>query len=113
MTFPFVRLPQLNPRRKFTEAKDRRLRILVEQLGTANWEEVAKSMANWTAHQCRDRYKNHLLNSLSSSPWTPEEDAILIEQYRAIGPKWVEIANMLNGHNSSHVKNRWHRHLAP
>jgi hypothetical protein len=112
MAFSPVRLPQATPRRKFSEAEDRRLRILVGQLGTSNWDEVARSMGSRTARQCRDRYKNYLLDSLSRSPWTAEEDALLMRQFQAIGPKWVEIAKMLTGRSTSHVKNRWHRHLA-
>jgi hypothetical protein len=89
-------LRQSSPRRKFTEAENRKLRVFIDQLGAANWEQVAKCIENRTARQCRDRHKNSLLDSLSRSPWTPEEDAILIKQYRAIGSKWTEIAKMLN-----------------
>jgi hypothetical protein len=112
MTFPFVRLRPSSPRRKFTEAEDRKLRVFVHQLGTASGEDDAKCMANRTPRQCRDRYKNYLLDSLTHSPWTAEEDAILIKEFHAIGPKWVEIAKMINGRSGSQVKNRWHRHLA-
>jgi hypothetical protein len=98
-------------RHKFTSAEDSKLRDLVTQLGTKSWEEIAKYMAGRTARQCRDRYKNYLLDSLVTAPWTAEEDAIIAERYRQLGPKWVEIAKMLNGRSGNHVKNRWHRHL--
>jgi hypothetical protein len=99
------------PRRKFTNQEDVKLRSLVEQLGAKSWEEIAKFMPSRSARQCRDRYKNYLLDSLVASPWTPNEDAIIVERYRELGPKWVEIAKGLNGRSGNHVKNRWHRHL--
>jgi hypothetical protein len=100
------------PRRKFTHEEDLRLRSLVEQIGTKSWEAVSKFMPNRTARQCRDRYKNYLLDSLICEAWAPEEDTIIIEKFREIGPKWVEIAKYLNGRSGNHVKNRWHKHLS-
>jgi hypothetical protein len=68
-------------------------------------------MPGRSPRQCRDRHRNYLLDSLVTSPWTPEEDAIIIAQFHVIGPRWVEIAKSLSGRSGSHVKNRWHRHL--
>jgi hypothetical protein len=99
------------PRRKFTSDEDVKLRSLVERLGTKSWEEVARFIPDRTARQCRDRYNNNLLDSLVTDPWTPEEDAVLIQQYRSIGPKWVEIGKILSGRSGNNVKNRWHKHL--
>jgi hypothetical protein len=45
-------------------------------------------------------------------PWTSEEDAIVIQQFHRIGPKWVEIGKMLSGRSGNNVKNRWHKHLS-
>jgi hypothetical protein len=99
------------PRRKFSPDEDLRLRTLVDSLGTKSWEEIARFVPQRSARQCRDRYKNYLLESLMADPWTPEEDAIVIQQYHRIGPKWVEIGKMLNGRSGNNVKNRWHKHL--
>jgi hypothetical protein len=98
-------------KRKFSNEEDTKLRNLVEQYGTKNWEEIAAFMPGRTARQCRDRYNNYLLDSLVTTPWTAEEDAIIVERFRRIGPKWVTIARLLNGRSGNHVKNRWHRHL--
>jgi hypothetical protein len=99
------------PRRKFSPDEDIRLRALVDSMGTKSWEEIARFIPQRTARQCRDRYKNYLLESLMTDPWTPEEDAIVIQQFHRIGPKWVEIGKMLNGRSGNNVKNRWHKHL--
>jgi hypothetical protein len=99
------------PRRKFTPDEDVRLRTLVGSLGTKNWEEIARFIPERSARQCRDRYKNYLVESLMADPWTAEEDAVVIQQFHRIGPKWVEIGKMLNGRSGNNVKNRWHKHL--
>jgi hypothetical protein len=99
-------------RRKFTDQEDTQLRDLVERFGSENWEHIARFIPTRTARQCRDRYNNYLLNSLITTPWTSAEDAILIEQYHQIGPKWSDIAKLLNGRSGNHIKNRWRRHLS-
>jgi hypothetical protein len=98
-------------RHLFTPDEDRRLRALVGRLGTKNWEDVVRYLPGRTARQCRDRYKNYLTDSLTIRPWTPEEDAFLIEQFHQIGPKWVQIGKLLSGRSGNNVKNRWHKHL--
>jgi hypothetical protein len=88
------------------------LRSLVEQLGTDSWSDISHRIPGRTPRQCRDRYSNYLLDSLCMNPWTPEEDAIICQQFREIGPHWVQIAVLLNGRSGNHVKNRWHKHLS-
>jgi hypothetical protein len=110
--FPKIHPQQFSQRHKFTSNEDVQLRTLVEQMGDASWDEVARLMHGLTARQCRDRYKNYLLNSLVMAPWTSEEESIVRERYRRLGPKWVEIAKSLIGRSGNQGKNRWHRHLA-
>jgi hypothetical protein len=99
-------------RRRFTEEEDRKLRSLVEKLGTGSWEEIAEFLPRRSGRQCRDRYKNYLLDSLVTNPWTAEEDALIIEKFHQIGPKWVEIGKMLHGRSGNSVKNRWYKQLS-
>jgi hypothetical protein len=98
-------------RTKFTAEEDLRLRNLVSRLGCKNWDDIAHLMANRTARQCRDRYKNYLADPSTPSPWLPEEDAVIVREFQETGPRWVEIAKLLRGRTAIHVKNRWHRHL--
>jgi hypothetical protein len=80
-------------------------------MGTGSWEEIAAHVTDRTARQCRDRYKNYLIDSLVVEEWTPQEDAVVIQQFHLIGPKWVQIGKLLNGRSGNNVKNRWHKHL--
>jgi hypothetical protein len=113
-----LQLPPADPRKhnatrhKFSPDEDHHLRSLVQQLGAKSWEAIAAFMPDRTARQCRDRYKNYLLSSLVSDAWTPEEDQLILEKFREIGPKWVEISKLLTGRSGNHVKNRWHKHLS-
>jgi hypothetical protein len=88
-----------------------KLRSFVDTFGTKSWDDIVRWLPNRSPRQCRDRYNNYLQESLVICPWTPEEDAVVIQQYHEIGPKWVEIGKMLRGRSGNNVKNRWHKHL--
>jgi hypothetical protein len=99
-------------RKKFSTEEDNKLRQLVEQYGTKNWDEIARQLPDRSPRQCRDRYKYYLIENLVSEPWSPDEDSIVIRRFQEIGPRWVEIATYLTGRSGNHVKNRWHKHLS-
>jgi hypothetical protein len=103
--------PEFISRCKFSLEEDNKLRSLVAGLGTRSWDRIGCFMPGRTARQCRDRYKNYLMDSLVNRPWTPEEDSILIDRFHLLGPKWVEIGKLLNGRSGNNVKNRWYKHI--
>jgi hypothetical protein len=111
MHHPRPRQPGKFLRRKFSPEEDITLRNLVESIGTKSWEEIAKFIPDRSARQCRDRFKNYLMDSLVTEAWTPQEDAMVVQQFHLIGPKWVEIGKLLSGRSGNNVKNRWHKHL--
>lgn len=103
---------QVVPRRKFTPEEDKKIKLLVEKLGTDSWEIIAEYMPDRSARQCRDRYRNYLLDYLCQDPWTCEEDQLIMSKFSKIGAHWVQIAKVLGRRSGNDVKNRWYKHLS-
>ncbi|KAK8885744.1 hypothetical protein M9Y10_041197 [Tritrichomonas musculus] len=93
--------------KRFTEFEDQKLRELVEQFGPRRWRRIAQLMPGRTARQCRDRYCNYLSPDFYNEKWTDEEDNLLIEKHKELGPQWVKIAAFFPGKNANNIKNRW------
>jgi hypothetical protein len=104
--------PPPQTRSKFTKDEDLQLCSLVQRFGLRCWDDIAKQLPNRTARQCRDRYTIYLQEPSISRPWSAEEDAIIVRQFSILGPKWVEIAKLMNNRKGIQVKNRWYRHLS-
>mmetsp|Transcript_20648 Transcript_20648/g.50567 ORF Transcript_20648/g.50567 Transcript_20648/m.50567 type:complete len:214 (-) Transcript_20648:133-774(-) len=99
------------PRRRWTPEEDARLRVLVEAKGPKNWNVLAQSFVNRSGRQVRLRYMNNLKDGLKSAverPFTPDEDAFILEAQRSYGNRWSKIAAMMDGRSDNSVKNRVH-----
>jgi hypothetical protein len=94
-------------RHMFSQEEDEHLRQLVTQLGDRDWKTIAKQMPNRTTRQCRERYKNYLSPELRNAPWSPAEDALLMDRFAEFGPKWATLATFFNGRSDVSLKNRW------
>lgn len=44
-----------------------------------------------TDKQIRERYENHLKEGIVKAPWSPKEEATLIEMHLEHGNKWIFI----------------------
>ena len=98
-------------RKLFHQEDDDLLKQVVQEVGEDNWNEVSERMKIFTPRQCKERYTIYLKNEYRTDPWTDEEDALLIELYDNIGPKWREISEFFNGRHVNSVKNRWYRYI--
>lgn len=96
-------------RKSFSPQEDERLKLLVAKYGTDNWSAIEKEMPGRNIRQCRERYKHYLAPEVSHRPWTKEEDDLLIEKYKEIGPKWVKLKTFFDNRTDINIKNRWIR----
>jgi hypothetical protein len=79
--------------------------MLVERGGTSSWCEIASNLPGRNARQCRDRW-NHYLCKSSTTPWTAEEDRILLEKAQELGFRWTQIARCLPHRSDTDVRAR-------
>mmetsp|Transcript_18881 Transcript_18881/g.31865 ORF Transcript_18881/g.31865 Transcript_18881/m.31865 type:complete len:341 (-) Transcript_18881:194-1216(-) len=91
---------------KWTDEEDDRLRMVVRE-GFEHWGKVAERMPGRTSKQCRERWANYLDPSLLKTPFSSEEDAIIIEMQRQVGNKWALISRQLPGRTENGVKLRF------
>ncbi|KAJ3426410.1 transcription repressor myb5 [Anaeramoeba flamelloides] len=104
----------LNPnlkKGKWTEEEDKLLKKYVKLFGDSKWSKVADSIPRRTSKQCRERWKNQLDPRIKTTPWTKEEDKILIEKHKEFGNKWSKIKEFLPGRPDNRIKNRWNSTL--
>ncbi|XP_050203789.1 transcription factor MYB3R-3 [Mercurialis annua] len=81
---------------------------LVEQQGNnKKWSEVAKHVPGRIGKQCRERWHNHLNPDINRTPWSKEEEQILIKVHAIYGNKWAEIAKYLDRRTENSIKNHW------
>ncbi|XP_040383105.1 transcription factor MYB77-like [Oryza brachyantha] len=95
----------------WTEEEDEVLRRGVREHRRQNWAEIALALPRRGPKSCRLRWCQHLSPELDSRAFTPEEDALIVEQQRVHGNKWATIARCLTGRSDNAVKNRWNSTL--
>ena len=97
-------------RQRFSPAEDQLIKKLAE--GTSlSWDEIAKRIPGRTGRQCKDRYNTYLNKAVVHKDWTSEEDNIIIQKYKELGPRWTAISYYLDGRNGNNVKNRWYKYI--
>lgn len=94
-------------RKKFSPEEDKLLTDLVLKFGPKKWSVIAQYLPFRTARQCRDRYSNYLAPGFFNGQWTQEEDDLLYEKYKEIGPKWSQMKDFFKNRSPNSLKNRW------
>ena len=99
--------------RKWDDAEDNLLRKLVAQHGK-QWSLIASKIPNRTASQVSSRWEKCIDPALTKGPFSPEEDAAIIEYVNKNGPtSWPRLAEILHQRSPKQCRERWFNHLDP
>lgn len=97
---------RLVSKNKFSPEEDEELTRLVGIYGE-NWEIIVENMPGRNVRQVRDRWSSYLSPSINKGPFSREEDALLLEKFEELGPKWVKMTTFFKGRSDTALKNRW------
>ncbi|ETS77271.1 hypothetical protein PFICI_11145 [Pestalotiopsis fici W106-1] len=91
---------------KWSQEEDDALRRLYAELGP-KWKSISQRLPGRQEYQVAKRWGDVLSPDLASKePWSPLEDALLLQLYETHGSKWSIIAESLTGRSPVACRNR-------
>lgn len=96
-------------RNVFTPEEDEMLKQLVQVYGTNQWYLISLRMKGRDIRQCRERYIHYLDPKLNQTPWTKEEEELLVQKVNELGHKWKAMEKFFNNRTHVNIKNKWNK----
>lgn len=92
---------------RWDDEEDALLKQAVKVLGK-NWDLVARLVPGRTKSQCKVRYQLYIDEQVDQSPFTPEEDALLLKLVEDHGAgHWTRLTPHFRGRTWLALKNRY------
>ena len=110
---------QLNVKNKkdsniWTKKEDELLKKLIRDIPHKNWSIICNYLPGHSAKECYLRWNSFLKQDIIKGPWTPKEDALLIEWVNKNGPmKWTKCAEVIKGRTGKQCREHWNNCLNP
>lgn len=95
-------------RKYFTKEEDHLLTAAAMRYNQESWNNIAKCVPGKTPKQCRDRWVNYLQPSLQFSPWSENEDQLLVTLVNELGTHWTKMRSFFPNRSTNCLKNRWY-----
>lgn len=90
----------------FTEEEDKLLKKIVAAVGEKHWDKIIKFFPGKTARQVREHYRFSLRPNINRTPFTIDEDTLLLQLYKRHGPRWVLFQTYFKNRTPDSIKNR-------
>lgn len=98
----------------WTPEEDLLLKAAVSRYGEHdNWKTIATRVPGRTNKACRKRWLHSLSPNVKKSPWTKEEDQLLLQLYEQYPEKWSVIARQIPGRTDDACSKRYREALDP
>lgn len=98
-------------RSRFTPDEDAMLRSIVQEFSTnntkINWDYVSLRMKTKNVRQCKDRWFSYLKDGINTSPFTPQENYLLLSKVEEIGNHWKKIAKCFVERTDNAIKSQY------
>lgn len=92
---------------KFTKLEDEIIIRFVQEKGAHSWNRIVPLLPGRTPRLVRERWVNYLSPDVNLSPFTKEEDELLIELVKNNGKHWKYISQSFNKRTDIALKNRY------